>query len=105
MAQLCSTLVKNATDEQDVVLGYLWRGFTLDAKLQRQELAEQHYWRVLEYDQNHPPTLLYLSGISFQKGKYKSMLGQLNQLWNKRVIGTFYSIGGVGRYIAGRATR
>ena len=70
----CSTLVKNATDEQDVILGYLWRGFTLDAKLQRQELRAA-LLACIEYDQNHCATLIYLSGISFQKGKYKSMLG------------------------------
>ena len=46
-------------------------------------MAEQHYWRVLEYDQNHPATLLYLSGIAYQKGKFKSMIGQLNQLWEQ----------------------
>ena len=101
VAQLCSTLVKNATDEQDVVLGYLWRGFTLDAKLQRQELAEQHYWRVLEYDQNHSATLIYLSGISFQKGKYKSMLGQLNQIWQQDGQSEKLThLVAVGRYIA-----
>ena len=101
VAQLCSTLVKNATDEQDVILGYLWRGFTLDAKLQWQELAEQHYWRVLEYDQNHYATLIYLSGISFQKSKYKSMLGQLSQVWGREGhADNLNQLVAVGRYIA-----
>jgi len=107
VAQLCSTLVKNATSEGDVVLGYLWRGFTLDAKLQRQELAEQHYWRVLEYDQNHPITLLYVSGISMRKAKWKSMFGQLNQAWSAlseldvvSVDSTVEETIALGRYIA-----
>ena len=103
VAQLCSTLVKNATDEQDVVLGYLWRGFTLDAKLQRKELAEQHYWRVLEYNQNHPVTLLYLSGISYRKNKLKSMLGQLSQAWEQTDMSDdVRRLVAVGRYLAAK---
>ena len=107
VAQLCSTLVKNATSEGDVILGYLWRGFTLDAKLQRQELAEQHYWRVLEYDQNHPITLLYVSGISMRKSKWKSMFGQLTQAWDALSVLDVASVDStveetiaLGRYIA-----
>jgi tetratricopeptide (TPR) repeat protein len=107
VAQLCSTLVKNATSEADVILGYLWRGFTLDAKLQRQELAEQHYWRVLEYDQNHPVALLYVSGISMRKTKWKSMFGQLSQAWNHLSEANEISVDSMveetivlGRYIA-----
>ncbi len=83
VAQLCSTLVKNATSEADVMLGYLWRGFTLDTKLQRQELAEQHYWRVLEFEQNNAIALFYVASISMRKEKWKSMFGQLTQSWTQ----------------------
>jgi tetratricopeptide (TPR) repeat protein len=102
VAQLCSTLVKNAVSEEDVILGYLWRGFTLDAKLQRQELAEQHYWRVLEYDRNHPETLLYLSSIAMRKGKWKSMLGQLTQVWQEGAPEALQQKFAIGRWIAAK---
>ena len=93
-------LVKNATDEQDVILSYC-RGLHLMPSCARQELAEQRLLACTEYDQNHPPTLLYLSGIAFQ-GKFKSMLGQLNQLWTKAGLSEhFIQLIGVGRYLAG----
>ena len=65
-------------------------------------VVEQHYWRVLG-DQNHPATLLYLSGIAYQKGQFKSMLGQLNQLWEQEdqsLSSHLNHLVGVGRYLA-----
>ena len=81
VAHLCKLLVQHATTERDVVLGYLWRGFILQNRFQKEELAEQHYWRVLEYDQNNPTVLFYLAGLAYQKGKWPTMAGQLQQGW------------------------
>ncbi len=109
VAQLCSTLVKNATTEADVVLGYLWRGFTLGSKLQRQELAEQHYWKVLQYEQQHPVALIYVAAIAMQKNKWTSVMGHLAQAWdalqtNKDISNRdeLLRIAGLGRLIAAK---
>ena len=45
------------------------------------DLAEQHYWRVLEYDQDNPVTLLYLSGLALESKKWSTFEGQINQGW------------------------
>ena len=81
VAQLCSNLIKQGRTEEDVVFGYLLRGFVLDKHFDKSDFAEQHYWKALEYQQNHPVALLYLSEKAILKQKWPTALGQLKQGW------------------------
>ena len=104
VAHLCKLLVQHATTESDVILGYLWRGFILQTRFKKEELAEQHYWRVLEYNQNNPVALFYLSGLAYQKGKWPTMAGQLQQGWMQAESIDGLNLGyALGRLLVARA--
>ena len=103
VAHLCKLLVQHATTEADVILGYLWRGFILQTRFKKRRLAEQHYWRVLEYNQNNPVALFYLAGLAYHKGKWPTMAGQLLQGWEqaKSIDGLNFGYA-VGRLLVAR---
>ena len=81
----------------------------MGSKLQRQELAEQHYWKVLQYEQQHPVALIYVAEIAMQKNKWASVMGHLGQAWdalqaNKDISNRdeLLRIAGLGRLIAAK---
>ena len=78
-AQLCSNIVEQAVEADDVVFGFGFRGFLLETKFKKLKLAKQHYLRALEFEIQQPIFLLRLASLSIQEKSWAEAEESLNK--------------------------